>query len=297
MQVWTMSDVGSEFVRQYQKQQKSSNTPDLRFSVMGASSKHGKQGTRMRFAMDIHLWKFISAGLHDPRINVHGDAAHGLKIFCKDGEGWKPIINKHATSLIVNAAPFKVTPHHVASMRVEFVQEQEDNGPVIRVPRLPDDFLPAKVLDKLPASQLDPKTLEDRKQKAKEKRMDRASDAFDLAFGLADPYAPPHDENPGTSEVLTPPAEEPEPAPEPQPTPKPEPVEPPAEIPEKVQAVAVHVPQGYAPDEHDQSVEDLKAAIAMVNEYAGALGDAVILYVDGEGKLKAKRRVVVYQDL
>jgi hypothetical protein len=281
MQVWTMNDIEqTAFKRNYGNRQKPSTVADLRLSVMGASTKHAKHGTRMRIAMDTSLWKFISAGLHDPRINVHGDAAHGLKVFCKDGEGWKPILSKHSTSLIVNATPYKVTGEHVSSMRVEFVQEHEDNGPVIRVPRLPDAFLPDKLLDKLPASQLDPDTLEGRKLKAKEKRMDRASEAFDAAFGLTDAYAAPHGENPVTSEDAAPSYVEPEPAP-------------------PTQAVALPTPNALVPepDEHERTIEDLREAIKMVNELADQIGPAVMLYVDGEGKLKAKRRVVMYTDL
>jgi hypothetical protein len=292
MQVWSMTDVGGHHHPRYAQRQKPSTVPDLRFSVMGASARN-KNGVRLRIAMDAALWKFISAGLHDPRINVHGDAAHGLKVFCKDGEGWKPIIAKHSTSLIVNAIPFKVTFDHVPSMRVDFVQEHEDNGPVLRIPRLPDTFLPDKVLDRLPASQLDPETLEARSAKRREKLYEKADELFRAPSAQPDAYGSPHDEIPGTSENPTPPSEEPEPAPEPQP------IEPPGE-PEKVQAVAVHDPYQNVTaesDEHQRNVDDLKAAIAMVNELRHQIGPSVMLYVDDAGDLKAKRRVIMYTDL
>lgn len=116
-------------------------------------------GHRVRFWFGAEVTHKLARGLPWPRVHVDGDMAHGLRIWCSHEGGLQPI--KHPVGSWQVALPARrvrarenVTP----SRAVSWVWDQDDSGPVILIPRPPDCFVPAPIIDKLPNAQVDAET-------------------------------------------------------------------------------------------------------------------------------------------
>jgi hypothetical protein len=185
---------------------------------------------------------------------------------------------------------------------VDHYWDQDECGPVLVVPRAPDMFLPQGLLDKLPKSQLEPKTVQGRAFEDAERRLER-----EMAAAIAEakagslhtfpapkplPDAEPEDEEPD---------EEPEPEPEPESIPPSRGfVEPPLRG-----STGTAAGQGHAgaraealSEPEPATVADVAAAVQLLNELIDRVGEQIHLSLDGN-RLRAQRRVVTvsYVDL
>jgi len=236
----------------------------VRIGTQHHSSTLGK--FRPRFSLDREVVDVLRRGLSFPRVHIDGTFVNGLRIWCSSEhhDTMAPTISKVGSwSFSVPVRRVRGREDHVPTIDVPFEWERDETGPVLIIPRLPDALLPQAVIDKLPNSQVDEETRFERAEKRLKQEMSRV---FQEA---------PEVETEDEVEVAVPEGEEPEPMVEPTHL-------------ANLEAIA------NAPNAHER---DLKDALLMVNELVDQLGDSVVLSIDDNGHVRAKRRIVQFIDL
>jgi hypothetical protein len=227
---------------------------------------------RVRFYFEAQVAHKLARGLPWPRIHIDGDMAHGLRIWCGPDGGLAPI--KQATGSWQVALPVRrvrARENVTASRSVSWVWDEDDTGPVILIPRPPDCFVPAEIINKLPNTQVDADTrLERADKRLKRDLVKLFQDAPEIEPDNPRIEALPDGTGLDDGVPIDPPA----------PTPAPD---------------LLAIPHDH--EEPPPDVADLREAIGMVNELVDRLGDNIALFVDGAGRLHAKRRVISYIDL
>lgn len=237
----------------------------------------GKHRPRIAFSPEVA--KVLGRGLIYPRVHIDGTFVNGLRIWCQQEGGMAPTLSPGGSwSVTMPVRRVRGREELVHSIEVAIKWERDETGPVLLVPRLPDELLPQPVIDKLPNSQVDHSTImartEKRLQRVLQEERERTGklEMTDEEAWGQHIVRVMHGEAtivPEAAEVVSQPQE-------------------PATIPgEPLQAA----PAPSAP------AVDLKEAIAMVNELVDQLGDEVVLSIDANGHVTAKRRVVNYIDL
>lgn len=217
---------------------------------------------RPRFSFDREVADLLRRGLHYPALQVEGTFVNGLRIWCSEGEGMKPVVSKAGSwAFSVPVRRVRGREDHVPTMDVDFSWDRDETGPVLVIPRLPDVLLPEAVIDRLPNSQVDMSTIMTRAEKRLMQEMNRV---FQSEQEVAEA-------EPQTDAITIP-----------------DPIEVPVSVP---------VPEP-APIEHPSpTIVDLKDALQMVNELVDQLGESVVLSIDENGHVRAKRRIVQFVDL
>lgn len=245
-------------------------TGPVRVAINQHPETHGRH--RFRFRFDRPVVDILARGLERPRIHISGTTVNGFRIWCEDVGGYAPVRSRHTGGWDFTLPIRRVRGREqsVTITAVDYEWERDDTGPVLVIPRIPDPFLPAAVVESLPNRAVDPQTIQE-----------RADRNLKRAFRLL-------------SAEPEPPIPEPEPAP---PAVEPEPVA-------ESRSTTLSVPERAAPlpipfdgDPLPADVTDLKAAMALVNELVDRLGQNIVLYVDREGRCQAKRRVVSFIEL
>jgi hypothetical protein len=243
----------------------------LRVGINFHSQTLGKH--RIRFSMETGIANIMRRGLEYPRVHFDGDLVNGLRIWCEEEGGMAPTASyTGAWSVTVPVRRLRGREQHIGAMDVAFEWERDDTGPVMIVPRLPDALLPEAVIDKLPNSKVDPETRMERADRKLRKEWGKLGTGIDEGVSFEAPHVPL------TPEQIA------------QPEPEPEESEPDGEPTHLANIEAIE----NAPNRHEV---DLKDALAMVNEIIDRLGDGVVLSIDENGHVRAKRRIVQYIDL
>ena len=236
---------------------------------------------RPRFVLERPVFDILRRGLSYPRCHIDGDFVNGMRIWCSD-EGGLALTgsNTGPMSFTLPARRVRGREQVIHAMKVSIQWERDETGPVLLIPRVPDELLPEPVLDKLPNSQVDASTIMARAEKrlqreSQEVRAEAADERFRAAKDVAEAQERFRKLLGQTDEATI------VPEPEEVSTPTPEPATIPGEVLQPPSAPAV----------------DLKEAIAMVNELVDQLGDEVVLSIDATGHVQAKRRIVQYIDL
>jgi hypothetical protein len=238
-------------------------TEGVRIGIQYHASTLGRH--RPRVSLSPEVVKVLRRGLAYPRIQVDGTFVNGLRIWCDEDSGGfspTPAPKSGAWSFSMPVRRVRGREENVHTMDVPFQWERDETGPVLLIPRLPDELIPGPVLDKLPNSQVDTSTIMARA----EKRLQRET---------AKMYDFHPDRKAGVFRVES--------------VPEPEEVSTPTQEPATIPGEALQPPSAPA--------VDLKEAIAMVNELVDQLGEEVVLSIDGNGHVQAKRRIVQYIDL
>jgi hypothetical protein len=227
---------------------------------------------RPRFSFDREVADVLRRGLSYPRIQIDGSFVNGLRIWCTEKDGMAPTASKVGSwAFSVPVRRVRGREDHVATMDVDFHWTRDETGPVIVIPRLPDELLPQPVIDKLPNSQVDMTTIMMRAEKRFQRELQAERNRGEQE-DIAQAWATLKDEAviaPEPGEVVSQPGQ-------------------PATIPgEPLQAA----------EPPSAPALDLKEALAMVNELVDQLGDSVVLSIDAHGHVTAKRRIVSFIDL
>jgi hypothetical protein len=237
----------------------------VRMAINQHAETHGRHRFRLRF--DREIVDILARGLENPRIHLSGTTVNGFRVWCSDRGGYAPVRSKYTGGWDFTMPIRRVRGREegVPITGVDFEWERDETGPVLVIPRIPDPFLPAAVIESLPNRAVDPQTIQERVDR-KLKRAFRVLSA------------------------------EPEPEPAP-PAVEPEPVA-------QSRSATLTLPERAAPwlipldgDPVPPDVTDLKAAMGLVNELVDRLGDNIVLYVDPDGRCQAKRRVVSFIEL
>jgi hypothetical protein len=175
-------------------------TEGVRIGINHHNSTAGRHRIRLGFPPDIA--KILRRGLPFPHICVDGDMAHGLRIWCQNDIGLVPTMsNAGSWSVSLPARRVQAREDVVDPVGVAAAWELDKLGPVLLIPRLPDELLPPPLLNKLPNSNVDHGT-----------RMDRAETRLQRELRAAYDAAPEIDPE-ITPEIAAYPEPEPEPAP------------------------------------------------------------------------------------
>lgn len=228
-------------------------------------------GHRVRFSFDPTVAQVLRRGLSFPRLHLDGTMVNGLRIWCAEEGYYSPIqSNSGGWSFAVPTRKVRAREMPIHVMEVDFEWQLDDTGPVLLVPRLPDVLLPEPVIDKLPNSQVDPETRHDRAEQRLQRDMRKL---YEEAAALDnEPGGGPESRGVPTHPQDPPPA-------------------PGGTLAALGGTLAVPPPAPSAP------AQDLKAALQMVNELVDHLGAEVVLSIDANGHVQAKRRVVQFVDL
>lgn len=213
---------------------------------------------RPRFSFDREVIDVLRRGLSYPRVQIDGTFVNGMRIWCAEKDGMAPTISKlGGWAFSLPVRRVRGREENVATREVPFSWERDDTGPVLIIPRLPDALLPEPVIDKLPNSQVDHETRMERAEKRLSRELS-IQQIMDEEWPLIEPEPEPHPLKALLAEPNVPPVD----------------VEPPT-----------------------PTIVDLKEALQMVNELVEQLGDQVVLSIDENGHVRAKRRIVQFIDL
>lgn len=242
---------------------------------------------RPRFSFDRPVVEVLRRGLSFPRAQVDGSFVNGLRVWCTESDGMAPNVSSSGGwSFSVPVRRLRGREEHVPSTAVEFTWERDETGPVLIIPRLPDAMLPEAVVDKLPNGAVDPVTRNERAEKRLRRVLAGLKEQGDETVRtteqrVAEVNGTIGSHPPRLEAVLAeigaagPPAGESGPMGEPT-------------------HPADRAALANAPNAHHR---DLKEALAMVNELVDQLGDDVVLGIDANGHVVARRRVVQFIDL
>lgn len=249
----------------------------VRLSITISSFSSNKN--RLRIGLGPDIVHELTNGLAHPKLKVEGDCASGLRIYCTDHGGYSPMVS-NGWFVHVPLKKVKGRPVRSALRPVAFAWDRGEHGPVLCIPRLPDDFIPESVLDKMPRCQLDPETRAARKQTALSVAWDAAEQRLKEEMALA------------FAEAGIEPEPKPEPEPEIEPEIEPEPPEPEPEPVEDPEPETVEEPNA-------STVAEVRAAVQMLNELLDAHPDEILLVLDLNNRVRAQKRVVTvrYDDI
>lgn len=243
---------------------------DVRCAINSHPSTEGN--FRFRIAINKETFSFLTAGLADPRVRLEGDVGCGIKISCNDKMGVKPTYQHHQVVVSVPIRTMRGREEPLTSSPVTYEKAYDDNGPVLLIPTLPEEFLPDRVRSRIPPSKRTTLSINTVKRSNAVNLREAADQLFKTTVAeqdLKDPF--------------------------------PVAVEPEQVIPDVVpEPVADLVPDFFpAPDvKVERTVYDLKVALEMVNEIAAELGEEVVLFTCSEGRaVHARRRVTQFVDL
>jgi hypothetical protein len=236
------------------------------------------------------LVKVMRRGLPWPRVNLDGDLAHGLRIWCSEDGAFAPVISKAGMwTITLNARKVRGREETVPTRPVPFTWELDDSGPVLIVPRVPDVLLPASLVDKLPNSQVDHSTIMARAEARFQREVQKAQEQHEVITAETDARIEalaarmqylPDDTRQQVAldwqqvEAIT--------------------------APQEARQEAQEGPeQPASPDSLAGALDDLRTALVMVNELKDRLGPEVVLSINDQGQVVARRKVVVvtFQDL
>lgn len=223
---------------------------------------------RLRIAIDPEVGDILRRGLNRPRLQIEGTVVNGLRVWCAEEGGLSPVINRSSGAWATTLPIRRVRAREaiVSSVEVPIAWERDDTGPVLLIPRVPDVLLPPEVIDKLPNSAVDRETRLERAEKRLQREME----------SLPDHPEPVHELVEAVQELVEPP----EPI---------SPTEPPLELEEPATAQPI--------EPGPPLIDDLRSAMQMVNEIRDQLGEDIALSIDDRGHVRARRRVIRFEDL
>jgi hypothetical protein len=229
---------------------------------------------RVRLSFDPAVAKVLRHGLAFPRLHIDGTVINGLRIWCDEAGGMAPAWAKSgAWAVTVPVRRLRGREQVVPAMPTKIIWERDETGPVLLLPRLPDALLPEEVIAKLPNSQVDRDTIMERA----EKRLTRELQVLNN-WEIPLPQGQPAFIDSAKDSLI-------------------EPVEPPTVEPPTVEPPSIEPPKINTVPPPSNDAADLREAIQMVNELVERLGDEVVLSIDAEGRVQAKRRIVAFIDL
>lgn len=268
-----------DFSQDGQADQTAYPSSGVRIGISYHDQTTGKHRPRIGFSAEVA--RVLGRGLSYPRVHIDGTFVNGLRIWCEESGGMAPIHSQGGSwSVTMPVRRVRGREDAVHSMDVKIKWERDETGPVLLVPRLPDELLPQPVIDKLPNSQVDMTTImmraEKRFQREIQVERDRATREGAQAW----------DEVEAHRQVLNALKDEAVIAPEPGQV---------VSQPEQPETIPGEPLQAAEPP--SAPALDLKEALAMVNELVDQLGDSVVLSIDATGHVTAKRRIVSFIDL
>ena len=224
---------------------------------MQASVYYHNAATRLRLAFTADEMHFLSQDLSHPKIVVTGNLSEGLEVSASENKGASVrLINANTWETRIAGAQLGATPETVSSTTIPTKRKINSGKSVLQTARFPENFLPREL--RLNGS-------------AEDQRVEAVKKLYGVS--TAEPKPPVEKSLKALVAEAEPVVAEPAPI---------------------VESVTI-IEKPIHPKSSDLAINDLRAAIAMVNEAMEGCPEVVLVLTDNV--LSARRKVVVLEEI